>query len=154
MQATDEDYARRDASDNLGTVTLNKCASSLANCSCALTRHPEWRTARQPRYPALRKIIGGQLLRDNHAPDVTELEQTRCNGPSGLTTRTAVTRQTQRRTLAPRPCTSSQITRELLLRHDAAPRMANTATTSLPGPQENRWRTRACAMTARRMLRT
>ena len=41
----------------------------------------------------------------------------------------------------PRPRTNAQARRELLLRNDAAPRMANIATTLLFGPLENCWRT-------------
>ena len=49
----------------------------LADCSCAMTRRREGRTPQQSRYPAIRKIIGGQLLRDDQAPGVTNLGQTR-----------------------------------------------------------------------------
>ena len=73
MHATDEDYARRNANDNLGTAIRNAFANLLASGSYAMKPRREWRTPRQPCYPALRKIIGGQLLRDGHAPDVTNL---------------------------------------------------------------------------------
>ena len=71
MHATDEDYARHNTNDNLGTAISNEFANLLASGSYAMTMRREWRTRRQPRYPALRKIIGGQLLRDDHAQDVT-----------------------------------------------------------------------------------
>ena len=71
MQTTDEDYACDNTGDNHGTATLNEFANWLASGSYAMTTHREWRTPRQPLYPALRKIIGEPFLRDDHAPDAT-----------------------------------------------------------------------------------